>query len=243
MRSFLLLLAVCAPAEAQTTESTLLSVDRATSLVADYARGMTEVRFDAACRITRTDHGKAPATHKTRLTFEFVKGRYRGTDPDKESSWDVTWHVTQNWSRRALGFELYTDGLFAEPVSVFDPAERKKWAFEPGPGKISFRSADSCPTFHPQGKNQFGLTLCGAGDISEATANSPMRLHYEATGLPVTSGNDTLSAYRADGEFVAVHLPGGSRPFLFPKHASAAYTFGSGDITLDCTYAMREKKR
>src|SRR5271165_5588296 len=105
-------------------------LDRMTAVMRDYARGMTENRFDAQCKISQFDSaGKLRRTRNTTHVMEFTKGRYRGLNETADSDWTGTINVRGGsvmnpWSRSAVRLELYTDQFAFQPVFVFAPSTR-----------------------------------------------------------------------------------------------------------------------
>jgi hypothetical protein len=88
-------------------------------------------------------------------------------------------------------------------------------------------------------KKGFGFAdvSCGKGQIFiDDTAAIPLRSSFEGAGFPVSSGAESMDSCHADSEFTAVSLPGGTRPFLFPKKVVADFGFSAGKVILSCDY-------
>ncbi len=216
----------------------------------DYARGVTETRFDVSCKIQSFNTWGAlvkvrNATHR----LEFTKGRFRSSAEGTEAAaWTGSFET--HGSRGPIGLETYADTAVFFPIFAFAPGARQKFDFEtasaPANGvAVSFRSLDACRTFEPRGKG-FGLTKgdCENGQfVLDESGPVPLRGSFSGLGFPVSAGKEVLNGYRAETEFAEVPLAGAKRPFLFPKRVKATFAFGTGDVTVDCGYALHTGKK
>lgn len=223
------------------------TLERVTALMRDYARGVTENPFDAACRVSFFDPaGKLRKIKNTTYRLEFTKGRYRGVDSASESDWTGTIQLT-HVDRRTLGLQLDSNIFaFLRPIFVFAPGGRNDWIFEPANPRggnaitVSYRSREDC-TFE-RGKRGFDLAHdknCGSGEVTiDGNSAIPLRTSFEALGLPLCSGKETLKSCHVDAEFQNVPMTGSARPFVFPKRAAATWMFGDGKILIECSYTL-----
>jgi hypothetical protein len=228
-------------------------LERVTALMRDYARGVTEYPFDAKCGISYFDlNGKLEKARNTTHRMEFTKGRYRGLDPTSESDWTTTILMT-HLNRHTGGFLADTEILaFSQPIAAFAPGGRNYWILEtakPTGGSaatVAYHPSEKCSTFEP-GKKGFDLAHdkeCGSGQVTfEGSSAVPMRTSFEALGLPLSSGKETLKSCHVDAEFQNVSMAGAARPFVFPKHATATWVFGDGKVLIECAYTPSTVKK
>jgi hypothetical protein len=242
-------LALSAGSQQPASQSTL---DLLTGVIQDYARDVTENRFDVKSTITSYDPaGKRQKFESTTHVLEFTKGRYAGVG--EESAWNGSFQITRA-KNADIGAELYSDmGAFV-PIFVLNPGERSRWDFQSSdlPGSrfamVSYRSHEQCATFVPgpeaalpPGPNGFGFAKwrCGSGQvILDENAAIPLRTNFDALGFPVSSGKKVMTGYHVEDEYQKVSMPGGKQQFLFPARATATFTFVSGRIVVECEYTL-----
>ena len=146
-------------------------LDSITAGMQDYARGITETRFDVSCKFSRFDAGGTLAKVETKThSLAFTKGIYKNSSEDTPADWNATWYV--HGGRKTLNLALITDSGALFPVFVFSPAKRKLMQFDAVPGagdrdfSATYRPAAPCQAFKPLNKG-FGMAdiACGSGKI------------------------------------------------------------------------------
>jgi hypothetical protein len=253
-----IVLAVTANAQ-QPVDPTVMK--QLTAFIQDFARGVTENRFDVKSTITFYDRtGKQTKTANGKHLLEFVAGRFAGLNEGSE--WNVTFRVSHA-NRPDLANLLYTDiGSFI-PIAVMSPAERANWDFQlngslqtngnlrGGALTLSYRSRKACSTFQPgkgglsmlEGVFEFAGT-CGQGQfVVDEDADIPLRTSMDGLGMPVVSGKKSMIGYHAEDEFRRVPMPGAKQPFLFPSKATTTYTYASGKVVVEDVYTISTAKK
>ncbi len=220
-------------------------LDTLTSSMQDYARGITENRFDVSCKLNRFDPaGKLTKTKDTKHVLEFSRGIFKTA-----GDWSATWNVRGD--RKTLGLEIHTDDGALLPVFVFSPAKRSRMIFHPatpsasGAVTVSFQPAEPCQSFKPATK---GFTLneisCGTGQILlDEKAAVPLRASLDGAGFPLVSGKESMDHFHVESEFEKVVVPGAKRPFIFPKRVIANFGFSGGKVTATCEYQPHTNKK
>ena len=217
------------------------ALDRATALMRDYARGMTENVFDVRVKISEfVPDGKLRRVKNTTHRMSFVKGRFRGTEPDVHTDWESTL-VVNHASRSTLGLEMFTDRGVWDPIFAVSPGARlnHEWAYESdGDRVLKYRAISGCHTFEPDGvKFRFARQICGSGELR---LQDPLSMTFQAVGLPLSFGKDALREYRNESTYRKVALPGSQELFLIPATATATFVFASHTLIVEAVYTLRK---
>jgi hypothetical protein len=239
----LVALACVALASAQDVK-TATPLARVTTVLRDYARGLTENRFEVKSKISSYDaSGKLQKVKNSGHTLEFTKGRYRSADPiDWASSMQI------RGKRDTIGLEANTDSALLFPVFIFAPKSDANWTFEnserPDTKSIeaAYRPSQPCSTFVGSKDGfEFNDKICAAGkEVIDQSATTLLRSSFDALGLPLISpsGKTRLEAFHMDAEFQTVSVPGDKQPFSFPKTAISTYTYGDKKVVIESTYTL-----
>ena len=227
------------------------TLERVTSAMQDYARGVTENRFDVSCRLTGLDAaGKVRKVRNTTHTLEFTKGSYKSASEGSEPEWTGTF--TTRGGRRTIGLETMTDFGAFSPVAIFSPGSRKKFDFRSadsegvGAIEVSFAVKDSCQAFQASGGGSFKMVngSCASGRVVlDPAAAVPLRITLEGGGFPVSLGKSSMSRYHVESEFQMVSLAGAKRPFLFPSKSVATFVFDGEPETVECGYTFHAGRK
>jgi hypothetical protein len=214
------------------------ALDRATVLMRDYARGMTENAFDVRVKISEYADGELRRVKNTTHRMSFTKGRFRGTEPDQQTDWEST-IVVSHAGRGTLGLEMFTDRGIWDPVFAVSPGGRlhNEWIYEsPAAGILKYHSSTACNTFEPDGaKFRLSRQFCGRGELA---MDNGLQAKFEALGLPLTVGKEVLREYRSESTYRRIAMAGSSEPFLFPATATSTFVFKTHKIVVEAAYSL-----
>jgi hypothetical protein len=215
------------------------ALDRATVLMRDYARGMTENVSDVRVKISDYGpDGKLRRVKNTSHRMSFTKGRFRGTAPDQQTDWEST-IVVSHAGRGTLGLEMFTDRGIWDPVFAVSPGGRlrNEWTYEsPTANILRYHSSAGCNTFEPDGaKFRFSRQFCGRGELA---MDNGLQAKFEALGLPLTVGKEVLREYRSESTYRKIAMAGSSEPFLFPATATSTFVFKTHKIVVEAAYSL-----
>lgn len=112
---------------------------------------------------------------------------------------------------------------------------------------VTYRVTHACKAFGFDDKEKLvrgKLVLvesCGSGKVVvDAATLRPVRADFEAAGLPVTSGKETLQAFHAEEEFQAAATATGA-PLLLPKRVRMVYDTDRGRIEVESEFTVTAK--